>query len=373
MPDIVVRLWRPVAAAALVHLLFVGVYLAKHGGDPSSLVCAGAQRGGTPPYERITWTVGPSGHDGQFYYSLAQTPWQRHGQDIDLPPGRHLRIGYPALCWLLSGGRPDLLLYVMPAVNFVAIVILAALGAALAERYGRSPWWGFVLPLGANLGLSLLHDFTDVLSTVAVFALLASWLLQARWPWIALAALLAVFCREQNLAIVGLIALAAPLRGRLRTTAAIAAVLALWAGWVCLLRMLYGSWPFITGSGQLERPFAGVWFRLAHLGGNHGFSRRLAIIHAISIAHLMLLLAVALVLAWRQRRNTVLAVATLGGVALAILAGHNIYMDFWSYLRVFAWVPVCIWLGGVQTGQTWPLYCLAPGFLWSGVAALNYV
>jgi hypothetical protein len=260
----------------------------------------------------------------------------------------------------------------MPAVNFVAIVFLSALGAYLAWRRGQSPWWGFVLPLGANLGVSLLHDFTDVLSTAAVFTLLAAWIVEARWYWIAGAALLAVFCREQNLAWVGLIALAAPFRGRFRTAGAIVGVLTLWVAWVALLRLAYGSWPFITDSGQFEAPFAGMWYRWKHLGGNLGFSRRLAIIHAASMIHLLALLGAALVLAWRQRSG-VLAAATLGGVALAILAGHNIYMDFWSYTRVFAWVPLCIWLCGMQTGRLWAFYSLLPGFLWSGVAALNYV
>jgi hypothetical protein len=372
MRDTMARVWRPVLAAALVHGLFLAVYLSKFHGDASVLICAGAQRSGVPPYEYVTRTIGPSGHDGQFYYSLAREPWRCHRQDIDVPAGRHLRIGYPALCWLLSAGEPHLLFYVMPAVNFLAIVALSALGAILALRRGQSPWWGFVLPLGANLGVSLLHDFTDVLSTAAVFALLAAWVFEARWHWIALAALLAVFSREQNLALVGLVALAAPYRGRLRTAGAVAGVLALWTAWVILLRCAYGSWPFLADSGQFEMPFAGMWFRWRHLGGNQGFSRRLAIIHAASLIHLLVLLAVALVLAWRQR-NRVLAAATLGGVALAVLAGHNIYMDFWSYTRVFAWVPLCIWLSGLQMGRTWTLYCLSPGFFWSGVAALNYV
>lgn len=372
MHAIIARLWRPVAASAVVHLLFLAVYLSKFHGDASVLICAGAQRTGSPPYECVTRTLGPSGHDGQFYYSLARAPWRCHGLDIDVPAGRHLRIGYPALCWLLSAGEPHLLFYVMPAVNFVAIVALSALGAFLALRHGQSPWWGFVLPLGANLGVSLLHDFTDVVSTAAVFALLAAWILDARGYWIALAALLAIFSREQNLALVGLVALAAPFRGRPRTAGAVAGVLVLWAAWVAFLRLSYGYWPFITDSGQFEIPFAGMWYRWRHLGGNWGFSRRLAIIHAASMLHLLVLLGVAVVLAWRQR-NRVLAVATLGGVALAVLAGHNIYMDFWSYTRVFAWVPLCIWLGCLQTGQSWGLYCLWPGILWSAVAALNYV
>lgn len=366
------RLWRPAAAAACVHLLFLVVYLVKHHGDPSVLVCAGAQRTSSPPYQFVTRTIGPSGHDGQFYYSLAQAPWRSHGLDIDVPAGRHLRIGYPAVCWLVSAGNPRLLFYVMPAINFLAIVALSILGSFLALRSGQSPWWGFFLPLGANLGLSLLHDFTDVLSTAAVFALLAAWLFDARWHWIALAALAALFSREQNLAVVGLVALAAPLRGRLRTAAALAGVLALWGVWVLLLRQWYGRWPFLTDSGQFEMPLAGMAFRWKHLGGNHGFSRRLALIHAASLIHLTLLLGAALVLAARQR-SRVLAAALLGGVALAVLAGHNIYMDFWSYNRVFVWIPLGIWLGGLQTSQRWALGFLAPGFLWSAVAALNYV
>jgi len=159
MYAVVARLWRPVAASAIVHLLFLAVYLSKFHGDASVLICAGSQRTGVPPYECVTRTIGPSGHDGQFYYSLARAPWRCHGLDIDVPAGRHLRIGYPALCWLLSAGEPHLLFYVMPAVNFTAIVVLSALGAFLALRCGQNPWWGFVLPLGANLGISLPGTF----------------------------------------------------------------------------------------------------------------------------------------------------------------------------------------------------------------------
>ncbi len=229
------------------------------------------------------------------------------------------------------------------------------------------------MPLGANLGLSLLHNFTDIVSTAG--GVRPAGRLVIRCPLVLdrPGGSAGLFSREQNLAVVGLVALAAPFRGRLRTgvsrrrrAGASGA-----AGCVCCV-WEYGYWPFITDSGQFEMPFAGMWYRWSHLGGNDGFSRRLAIIHAASMIHLLFLLGVAFVLAWRQR-NRVLALAMLGGVALAVLAGHNIYMDFWSYNRVFVWVPLGIWLGGLQTGQTWSLCCLAPGFLWSGVAALNYV
>ena len=46
MHTVFAQVWRPVAAAACVHLLFLAVYLAKFHGDPSVLICAGAANGG---------------------------------------------------------------------------------------------------------------------------------------------------------------------------------------------------------------------------------------------------------------------------------------------------------------------------------------
>ena len=74
------------------------------GGDPSALVCGGENRIGRFPYEAITKVCGPSGHDGQFYYALSRFPWQKHGDDLDAPALRHVRILYPAICWALSAG-----------------------------------------------------------------------------------------------------------------------------------------------------------------------------------------------------------------------------------------------------------------------------
>src|SRR5271165_4146134 len=102
-------IWGPALAALLLHALLVTIYLARNGADPSALVCAGTFRIGQPPYEAITKAMGPSGEDGQFYYSLARSPWRAHGQDIDHPGYRQLRILYPAVCWLWTGGHSHLL------------------------------------------------------------------------------------------------------------------------------------------------------------------------------------------------------------------------------------------------------------------------
>jgi hypothetical protein len=77
---------------------------------------------------------------------------------------RHLRILYPLVGWLLSGGDALRLLWVLPAINLGAIAALAAVGALLALRSGLSSWWGFLLPIAVNAGLPALRDLTDNLS-----------------------------------------------------------------------------------------------------------------------------------------------------------------------------------------------------------------
>ena len=65
----------------------------------------------------------------------------------------------------------------LPLLNLLAVTGLAWLGVVLATHYGRSPWWGFVLPIAVNVGISLLRDLTDPLAALAVCGLLTAWLL----------------------------------------------------------------------------------------------------------------------------------------------------------------------------------------------------
>jgi hypothetical protein len=54
----------------------------------------------------------------------------------------------------------------------------------------------------------------------------------------------------------------------------------------------------------------------------------------------------------------------LAGGALALLGGMSLYGDNWSYPRVFAWLPLGVWLDCVQLRWRWPLVALsAPALL----------
>jgi hypothetical protein len=367
-------IWQPALVALVLHLFLVIVYLGKHDRDPSALVCAGASRVGQPPYELIARGLGPSGEDGQFYYSLARSPWRPHGEDIDLPPYRHLRILYPATCWLCTGGHPWLLFYVMPGINLLAIAGLAGLGAALAQFYGRNVWWGLLLPFAVNSGTSLLHNFTDCLSNFAVFGLVAAWLMQARWPALIAWAAAAVFAREQNLAIVAGVAIAAIGTGQFKLAAGLAAVVGAWCAWAGILWAAYGQSPLLFGGGNFQAPLTGLYYRWTHLGynGDDHFSRRLAILHFLSSLQLSLLIPVGIYAGLRSPSRVVGGMLLLG-VLLAVMGGSGIYVGFNSYTRVFAWIPAGIWLATLATPARWPLLMLAPGALWSLVVALGFV
>jgi len=366
------RLGGPVVATVGIHGLLMAVYLWHFGGDPSAFVCAGANRVGKPPYEAVTCVCGPSGHDGQFYYSLARAPLTRHGDDLDLASYRHVRIIFPALCWAVSGGSPWFVFYAMPAVNLVAIAAMAGIGAAWAMRHGRNPWWGLLLPVGLNAGISLIHNFTDCLSSLAVVGLLAAWL-SRRPAWlITLLAAAAVFSREQNLFAVGLIGVFALVQARRDAVLGIAVAVAAWVGWVGLLVSAYGQLPLVPGDQNLALPLRGIVFRISQLGqaGGH-VSTRLAIVQGFGLLHLLLLLAAGVcMLRWRIAAEVRALLAA--GVVLAVVTGTGPYTDFSSYLRVFAWVPIGMWFGSMAAGRSWPLWLMTPAFLCSLAAALRW-
>src|SRR5262249_26314417 len=192
----------PVILTVLLHAAIMAAYVHFQGGDVASLLCVGEKRIGQPPYEAITKGASGDGYDGQFYYAIARNPWQHQATGIDKPALRHVRILYPALCWLLSWGAPRLLIWAMPTVNLLAVGALAGLGSWLGVQRGQSGWWGFTLPLAVSAGMPALRDLTDPVSTLAVCGLLVAWRLEGRGWVVALWAAAALFSREQNVVIV---------------------------------------------------------------------------------------------------------------------------------------------------------------------------
>jgi hypothetical protein len=344
----------PVTTAVALHAAMVATYLLGYHGDLSALVCLGSDHAAEMPYQEVHTVFKNHGYDGQFYFAIAQAPLQRHDVGIDFAPMRQSRILYPILGWALTGGNAAQLLWALPLINLLAVGGLAAIGVALAARHDLSPWWGLLLPLAVNAGLPLLRDLSDVVSTLAVAALLVAWLF--RWPWWALtgAALAAVLGREQNVPIVLILLALAAWRRQWLGVAGLTCVLVAWAAWLGALWHMYGVWPFHPTEGAFDQPLAGLGMRLAHF--------KLFKEDGLCVALILLEVGLSCYLI-RRRADPAIILVALFGSALALMGGKVFYCDFWSYSRVFAMLPLAVWVGCVQTRFRWPLAVTATQFL----------
>jgi hypothetical protein len=350
----------PVVVTALFHVALLALYAGAFHGDPGALVCLSRSRIGQAPFEAIHQGFAGDGYDGQFYYALARDPWRVH-QELDSPALRHKRILYPALAWLLAAGNPDRLVYALPLVNVLAIAGLAGLGGFLSLRQGLSPWWGCLLPLAVNAGLAALRDLTDPLSTFLVCGLLVAWLVRARWWVAALWAVGAVFCREQNAVVVGLLLAVAGWQRRGWLALGLAGTLVLWAGWIGLLWTVYGTWPFHSAESHvLAWPFLGMVEGVHQLAGTA--SRPWLLAHLLGLLTLGLDLVV---FAWLLRRNCdlVFRLLLLLAVLPVLLGGASLYVDLYSVQRVFVLLPLGAWLACVQLRRPRALLALSSPLL----------
>jgi hypothetical protein len=369
----VVPFWRPVAVALIVHTALLALYVRKYRGDMTALVACGENRVHLSAYQQITRTIGPGGHDGQFYFALAQTPWDRHGEDLDLPIYRHVRILYPAVCWLCSGGDPQALIWVMPLINLLVIAAVAFLGCRFAYYYGVNPWWGCALPAALNLGLAAQHDFTDPMATLGVIWLIWTWTQRPSWGVTLLATIVAVFAREQNLVVLAVVMRFAFQQQRWKDFTAVTLGLLIYAAWLGYLGCLYGKMPFVEGTGNFEAPLSGIIFRCRHLGGMERFSARFGIIISLAMIHLLFQLGLVCYFSLQRRSDPLVMGMTLAGAALALTAGNYVYVDFWSFTRIFAWMPLGLWLLSLQANYRVVLYSLVVPILWPIFAGLGYV
>jgi hypothetical protein len=310
---------------------------------------------GRAPFEAVRTGLERDGYDGQFFYAIARNPWRRLGpaDGVDCPPLRQARILYPVVSWLLSGGRPGLLVWVMPAVNVSAIAALAVMGSLLAGRQGFSPWWGFLLPLAVCAGLPALRDLSDVLSAAAVGALLTAWILRGPWWALALSAAAAVFARDPNVAVVGLVLAGAAWRRDARASLGLAAALLAWAGWMAAVRVMYGTWSFTAVRGDLGAPGRGLWYCVTHPGGG-----LLGLVNVACLSAILFQVGLAVRLLF-ARADRVTVLVALAGAGLAVLGDVPVYNDFWGYMRIFNWLPLGCWLACVHGRRLTPALALS--------------
>src|SRR5690606_33211595 len=103
-------LLSPAGVTAVVLLAYLGLVLARAGGDPLALARIGdGFRDGVP--------LGEEGYDGQFTYWIALEPRpEAVGPRLDVPAYRYQRILLPLVARLLALGLPGLIPWTLAAV-----------------------------------------------------------------------------------------------------------------------------------------------------------------------------------------------------------------------------------------------------------------
>ncbi len=149
------------------------------------------------------------GYDGQFFYRLALDPLNfrptAYGITMD-EPYRFMRIGYPALTWLLSLGQHLAVPVVLVAVNIAAIGAMGWLGGIFARQAGRHALAGLLLPGYFGLITSLSRDTAEPLAAACLLGGLLA--VRARRPVLA-AVLLAYGTLTRETVLVAVAAIAA--------------------------------------------------------------------------------------------------------------------------------------------------------------------
>jgi hypothetical protein len=101
-------------------------------------------------------------------------------------------------------------------------------------------------------------------------------------------------------------------------------------------------------------PFSGMLYCWSHLGP----AGPRVLFNGACILHLTVQILLVVYLFW-VRADRVLILVALAGTCMALVGGIAVYEGPWSYMRVFTFLPLALWLGFIQAQKRWPLVLLS--------------
>lgn len=66
------------------------------------------------------------------------------------------------LAWLVSAGRPDLVVWALLLVNILGMGVLGLLGGLAAQEAGRHALWGLIVPGFPGFVMTLARDLSEI-------------------------------------------------------------------------------------------------------------------------------------------------------------------------------------------------------------------
>ena len=116
------------------------------------------------------------GYDGQTYHAIAHDPLDLYGTDryVDSPHVRYPRILIPGLSYVLGLGRLFWIDRAYRGFELLSVFLGATCLSKLAEKAGRSRWWGMVFLAVPAVFFSLERMLTDLPLCALILAALWS-------------------------------------------------------------------------------------------------------------------------------------------------------------------------------------------------------
>lgn len=161
-----------------ISAAFVVRVLAQVDGDPTIFTSFGEDSAQITQYaeERLgrgVWTRDGLGHDGKYFFVLANDPLltapDENALIIDRPRYRAQRMLYPAVASVFGALPPQAIVWTLVVVNVLAMGLGSWIVAALATDMGLSAWWGLSFALNIGFISEQNIDGAGVLAAAAVF------------------------------------------------------------------------------------------------------------------------------------------------------------------------------------------------------------
>ncbi len=329
--------WVAVATTLAACFILLG-QAAWNGYDPTTWIVAGSDYANVDRVPDGAVRVPGTGYDGQFFFALAQDPLASDPGTraaLDTPAYRTQRVLLPASAWMLSaGGQEELLVWVIPLLNVVAMGLIAFAAGAFALSSGLSAWFGMVAGLLPGLVLAAVRDLAEPMALAALALGLLAY--SRRAPIAYGVAMTAALLGRESLVLVVIPLFAVDLlrsRWALAIASGIAmAILAAWQGW------LWGALGSsgITAGGQETWgwPLEGPMGFIGSLAATDELTTRVGLWALATIVVGVALAATALVSAWRQRDALGIPLAVIAVVTLFF--GPSLWGDTATFPRNLA-------------------------------------
>lgn len=297
------------------------------------------------------WLQAGQGYDGQFFYRLALDPLNfsktAFGVTLDVVPYRVQRIMYPLLSWMLSfGGIPWLVPYALVFINVLAFFGILYFFNAIIKLLSGVNEASFLPLLLCGIYMSVARDLSEV-TELFFFTATVYYLFKKAWGKFALLASLTLLSRETALIALGPIVFVTIFMQVRDKTFTLRSILLL------VPFFIFGLWKFyisvntdpVQGTGVLNNigiPLAGI---IDGFRGNFDIT---------SLKNKLQLLFWLLYFVWHSvltfwiirllirkpysgdKMFISLAAAWLCWFVFSLFLSPAIYVDDWSFVRVFS-------------------------------------